>query len=65
MSVKKSTIIDNKILHCCDFCGIYDDKVDVMIAGPMVDICSDCVELCADIVKEEQLKKASKKAKNE
>jgi ATP-dependent protease Clp ATPase subunit len=65
MSVKKSTIIDNKILHCCDFCGIYDNEVDVMIAGPDVDICASCVDLCTHLVKEQRLKKASKKLKNE
>lgn len=37
--------------HKCSFCGI--DNVElkgVMVAGPGVSICSDCVELCVGIV---------------
>ncbi|CZV40381.1 ClpX C4-type zinc finger protein [Enterobacter asburiae] len=37
--------------HKCSFCGIDDKSLKgVMIAGPGVSICSDCVKLCVDIV---------------
>lgn len=41
---------DGKI-HC-SFCGKSQKEVEQLIAGPSVHICTECVELCTDIVKE-------------
>ena len=37
----------------CSFCGKNQHEVRKLIAGPTVFICSECVELCADIIGEE------------
>jgi ATP-dependent Clp protease ATP-binding subunit ClpX len=37
----------------CSFCGKSQHEVRKLIAGPTVFICSECVELCADIIGEE------------
>ena len=38
----------------CSFCGNSQHKVEKMIAGPKVFICSLCVDLCVDIIKEKK-----------
>src|SRR5674476_234181 len=43
---------DNNKLKC-SFCGKTQDQVKRLIAGPGVDICDECVELCMDIIEEE------------
>ncbi len=40
----------------CSFCGKSQHDVKKLIAGPNVFICNECVELCADIIKEEDRK---------
>lgn len=37
----------------CSFCGKSQDEVRKLIAGPTVYICDECVELCNDIIAEE------------
>ena len=37
----------------CSFCGKSQHEVRKLIAGPTVFICDECVELCNDIIKEE------------
>ena len=45
---------DKKILRRCSFCGKSQDQVRKLIAGPLdVFICDECVELCAEIIEEE------------
>jgi ATP-dependent Clp protease ATP-binding subunit ClpX len=39
-------------LYCC-FCGKSQHEVRKLIAGPTVFICDECVELCMDIIREE------------
>jgi hypothetical protein len=39
-------------LHC-SFCGKSQHEVRKLIAGPSVNICDECAELCMDIVEEE------------
>jgi ATP-dependent Clp protease ATP-binding subunit ClpX len=43
---------DNNTLYC-SFCGKSQHEVRKLIAGPTVFICDECVELCMDIIKEE------------
>lgn len=38
---------------CCSFCGIERSKVKKLIQGPDVYICDECVELCQEILAEE------------
>ena len=38
----------------CDFCGKSQKEVKKLIAGPKVYICNECVELCDEILKEEE-----------
>jgi len=44
---------DNKNTLYCSFCGKSQHEVRKVIAGPTVFICDECVELCMDIIKEE------------
>ena len=44
---------DNGKLLYCSFCGKSQHEVKKLIAGPTVFICDECVELCTDIIKEE------------
>ena len=38
----------------CSFCGKEQSKVKKLIAGPNIYICNECVDLCNDILVEEE-----------
>lgn len=44
---------DSKSTLYCSFCGKSQHEVRKLIAGPTVFICDECVELCNDIIREE------------
>jgi len=44
---------DSKNTLYCSFCGKSQHEVRKLIAGPTVFICDECVELCMDIISEE------------
>ena len=44
---------DKKTLYC-SFCGKSQHEVRKLIAGPSVFVCDECVELCNDIIREEE-----------
>ena len=44
---------NKKNILYCSFCGKSQHEVRKLIAGPTVFICDECVELCMDIIKEE------------
>ena len=37
----------------CSFCGKLQNQVERLIAGPNVYICNECIDLCNDIITEE------------
>lgn len=45
----------------CSFCGKSQDEVRKLIAGPAVYICDECVELCNDIIAEENEKEEAER----
>ncbi len=45
---------------CCSFCGKSQSDVKKLIAGPAVYICDECIELCNDIIAEENEKEEIK-----
>ena len=49
----KSSESDSKNTLYCSFCGKSQHEVRKLIAGPNVFICNECVELCMDIIREE------------
>ncbi len=49
----ESTSGDNGKLLYCSFCGKSQNEVRKLIAGPSVFICDECVDLCNDIIREE------------
>ena len=49
----KSSDSDSKNTLYCSFCGKSQHEVRKLIAGPNVFICNECVELCMDIIREE------------
>ena len=40
----------------CSFCGKNQKEVQKLIAGPAVYICDECIQLCSEIIEEEQEK---------
>ena len=50
---KNSSSGDSKNTLYCSFCGKSQHEVKKLIAGPTVFICDECVELCMDIIREE------------
>ena len=50
---KQTTNGDSKNTLYCSFCGKSQHEVKKLIAGPTVFICDECVELCMDIIREE------------
>ncbi len=44
----------------CSFCGHGHQESLILIAGPMVNICDECVDLCTQIVSEERSKNSPK-----
>ncbi len=51
---------NNKNTLYCSFCGKSQHEVKKLIAGPTVFICDECVELCNDIIQEENKEIKSK-----
>lgn len=49
----KSSGTESKNTLYCSFCGKSQHEVRKLIAGPNVFICNECVELCMDIIREE------------
>jgi len=41
--------------YCCSFCGKAQDKVEKLVSGPSVFICSDCIHLCNEILRDEEV----------
>ena len=37
----------------CSFCGKHQDEVERMIIGPGVNICSECIGLCHDLLSDQ------------
>ena len=40
-------------LICCNFCGKRESQASRLIAGPGVYICSDCVQACSELLRDE------------
>lgn len=53
MSNSSSGSSESKNTLYCSFCGKSQHEVRKLIAGPNVFICNECVELCMDIIREE------------
>ena len=51
MAIKKSS--GEKLLYC-SFCNKSQHEVKKLIAGPSVFICDECIDLCNDIVREDE-----------
>jgi ATP-dependent Clp protease ATP-binding subunit ClpX len=58
--MSKSVGGDVKNTLYCSFCGKSQHEVRKLIAGPTVFICDECVELCMDIIREEDKSKLVK-----
>lgn len=42
----------DEILYC-SFCAKSQEEVEVLIKGPSVNICIECVDICVDIIEEQ------------
>jgi ATP-dependent Clp protease ATP-binding subunit ClpX len=49
---------DNKGPLYCSFCGKLNSEVEILIAGPTVFICNECVDLCTGIIAIQRSEKA-------
>ena len=47
----------------CSFCGKNQDEVAKLVAGPSVYICDECIELCNDILSEENEREVTSRRK--
>jgi ATP-dependent Clp protease ATP-binding subunit ClpX len=47
----------------CSFCGKGQDQVRKLVAGPGVYICDQCIDLCQEVLEEDNRSTGSKKAK--
>ena len=56
----KETFMKNQEKHC-SFCGVSQDKAELLISGKTACICTECVELCRDIIFEHNVTKIAKK----
>ncbi len=48
----------------CDFCGKPESRVKQLFEGNSCFICNECVELCTDIMRDEELRMRSESVKN-
>lgn len=55
MAEKKGSGNSSEKLLYCSFCGKNQHEVKKLIAGPSVFICDECIDLCNDIICDEQL----------
>ena len=46
---------DDKTIPRCSFCGKPQNQVTKLIAGPDAYICNECIELCNEIIDEEEI----------
>lgn len=46
----------------CSFCGKSQHEVTKLIAGPAVFICNECVSLCNEIIRSDEVKKLAAEA---
>lgn len=51
---------ETKQVNHCSFCGSHKDNVKKLVVGGTVAICSDCVELCQDLIIDEDLDEQNK-----
>ena len=48
----------------CAFCGKSQDEVRRLVAGPEVSICNECINLCVDVLRDENLAEANEAVQN-
>ncbi len=48
----------------CAFCGKSQDEVRRLVAGPEVSICNECINLCVDVLRDENLAEATDAVQN-
>jgi hypothetical protein len=42
-----------RVAQRCNFCGKSKDQVRKLVAGPGVFICDHCIELCSEVIRED------------
>ena len=48
----------------CAFCGKAQEEVQRLVAGPEVSICNECINLCVDVLRDENLADANEAVKS-
>jgi ATP-dependent Clp protease ATP-binding subunit ClpX len=39
---------------CCSFCGKSQNEVKKLIAGPSVYVCNECIDICNEIINDDE-----------
>jgi ATP-dependent Clp protease ATP-binding subunit ClpX len=55
MRIRRGAVEQQRDRLKCSFCGKAQHRVDKLIAGPGVYICSECIDLCNEIIEEDRL----------
>jgi len=51
MTINTSAQTKPELELCCSFCRKSSEQVNILIAGPGVFICNECVEICNQILR--------------
>ena len=43
--------------HTCSFCGKDSDETDLIVTGPGVNICDECIGQCENIRREDRIRR--------
>lgn len=49
----------------CSFCGKLVDEIEILISGPNVYICNECVDLCVEVLKDQRWLKYTRQLREE
>lgn len=49
---KENSVVADQHKSSCSFCGRDQSAVRILVVGPLVDICDECVDICSEIISE-------------
>ncbi|HKA21074.1 MAG TPA: ClpX C4-type zinc finger protein [Blastocatellia bacterium] len=53
-ALQKAIDASKDITLRCSFCGKSQNEVNKLIAGPMVYICNECIDICNEIIADDE-----------
>lgn len=52
--------MNSKGCFSCSFCGKIEDEIEILVAGPAVYICNECIDICNFIIRHKKKQKQFK-----